>query len=424
MHRLLVLLLLVASLACSSGGGGGGGDDDSKGAVSSIAGPGVTQGTITGFGSRVVGGTRWTIPGATIVMDGETNGFIEADLLQGMVVTIEGGRSEDATTGTATRVEYDDAIEGPIHEVSIVGPNTRRLTMLGAMGPTVLVRSDETLFFGTAFDTLFPSNVVEVSGIVDDDDEIEATLVVHLDDAPAVGVSGSPIELKGEVQNLTTNTNPKSFTLGFITVWYDGATDTSGVPGGLENGQRVEAKGVYFAPGFVGTDGTTCTVDDVCEIALVDDPLLEDMENVDLEGFVTASTNQNEFEVDGRSVDASGPSVNRDPTESNFIAVGARVAVEGNLVGGTLIAETVRNRSADVRIGGTLDQTSDRNVAAGTIELGTDTIRVDASTVMIDEQGPNENFDFGDIVAGDDLVVIGTNLNNSIRATHLTRKSP
>jgi len=421
MHRLPVLLLFIAPLACSSGGGDG---DDSKGAVSTIAGPGVTQGTITGFGSRVVGGTRWTIPGATIVMDGEPD-LLEEDLLRGMVVTIEGGRSEDATTGTATRVEYDDAIEGPIHEVSIVDANTKRLTMLGDGGQTVLVRREETLFSRTAFSTLFPSNVVEVSGIVDDNDEIEATLIVHLDDRPVLGVSGSPVELKGEITTVNIIANPKWFLLdSIVTVFYDATTDTSGVPGGIDVGKYVEAKGVFIGSNGVGAHDAVCAVGDTCEIALVEDPLPDDMENVDLEGFVTASKNQNEFEVDGRSVDASGPSVSRDPTESNFIAVGARIAVEGNLVGGTLIAETVRNRSADVRIEGTLAQTSDRNVAAGTIELGTDTIRVDASTVMNDEQGSNEDFDLGDIVAGDDLVIIGTNLNNSIRATHLTRKDP
>lgn len=420
MYRLPVLVLLSAALACSSGGGGG----DSANDVSSIAGAGVSQGVITGFGSRVVGGTAWTIPGATIVMDGETNGFLEADLLQGMVVTVEGERSQDARTGTATRVEYDDAIEGPIESVSIVGPNTTRLTMLGAMGPTVLVRRDQTLFSGTAFGTLFPANVVEVSGVVDANGEIEATLIAHLDDAPAVGVSGSPVELKGQVANHTTVTDPKAFTLGFITVWYDGVTDTTGVPGGIANGQRVEVKGAYFAPGFVGTDGATCTVSDVCRIALVDDPLSDDTENVDLEGFVTAMTSQTAFELDGRSVDASDAGVRWDPTESDFIAIGARVAVEGDLVGGALIAQTVRNRSADVRIEGTLAQTADRNVSAGTIKLGSDTIRVDASTVMNDEVGPNEDFDIGDIVAGDDLVVIGTQLNSSVRATHLTRRAP
>jgi hypothetical protein len=414
MHRLPVLLILAASLACSSGGGGG--DDAPE--LDGIGGVGVTQGPITGFGSRVVGGTAWTIPGATIVIDGETNGFLEADLLRGMVVTIEGERSEDATAATATRVEYDDAIEGPILDVQTLDSGrTLRLLMLGAGGPSVLVRRDETLFVDTSFDDLSTFDVVEVSGFVDDA-EIEATLIVDRGDM-VVGVT--PVELKGVVANHTVDA---TFTLGVVQVFYDATTDTSGVPGGIEEGQYVEVKGILIGTPGVGTDARSCDLTDVCEIALVEDPLPDDVENVDLVGYVTARSSQKIFEVNGRRIDASRAGVRWDPGESDFIAVGARVAVEGDLVDGELMAVAVRNRSADRRIEASVASTSDVSVAAGTIRLDGETVRVDASTVMIDERGPDEDFDIGDIVAGDDLVVIGTQLNSSVRATHLTRRAP
>ena len=97
MIRTAAMLLVIGALACG-GGGGGGGDSG----TSSIAGAGITQGAITGVGSRIVGGTEWDVNGAEIVLDGES-GFLQEDLLVGMQVRAAAPRPASSTT-TPSRV--------------------------------------------------------------------------------------------------------------------------------------------------------------------------------------------------------------------------------------------------------------------------------------------------------------------------------
>src|SRR5882672_7252852 len=119
-------LLFGTLLALASCGGGTSGPGGS-GATS-------TFGTITAFGSVFVNGVEFSTSGATIVLDG--NPAAESNLRVGMVVTVSGSRS--GSSGSATRVDVDDAVEGLVEAQADANHWT-------VMGQTVFV-DDQTKF--------------------------------------------------------------------------------------------------------------------------------------------------------------------------------------------------------------------------------------------------------------------------------------
>ena len=103
-----LLFLVVATLVLACGGGGGGTDVAGGG----IGGTGISSGPISGFGSIFVAGTEWETGEAEVRIDGEP--YSETDLRLGMQTVVRGTKSEDGATGTATSVDVDNAVEGPI----------------------------------------------------------------------------------------------------------------------------------------------------------------------------------------------------------------------------------------------------------------------------------------------------------------------
>ena len=108
-------MLALSLSGCGGGGGGGGGDNQ----VSGIDRGGITiaQGPINGFGSVIVNGVRYSTTGATITIDDQPG--TESDLRVGQVVRVEGRLDAGGATGTATRISYDDDVEGPIESIDV-----------------------------------------------------------------------------------------------------------------------------------------------------------------------------------------------------------------------------------------------------------------------------------------------------------------
>ena len=69
--------------------------------------------TITGFGSVFVNGVEFDTSGAGFDVD-DNPAAMESDLGIGMVVAVTGTVNNDGITGSASLIEYDEAIEGPI----------------------------------------------------------------------------------------------------------------------------------------------------------------------------------------------------------------------------------------------------------------------------------------------------------------------
>src|SRR6267378_5198934 len=206
------LLLFGSLFALASCGGGTGG-----------AGVTGTFGTITGFGSVFVNGVEFTTSGATIVPD--DNPAAESNLRVGMVVTVSGSRS--GSSGSATRIEVDDALKGFVE----AKPDANHWTV---MGQTVLV-DDRTRFENNVQPGV--GDFAEVHGLVVADGTISGGFI-EKENAPFPA-----FEVKGFVKNHSDAS--KTFDIGTLTVNYSNATinDMPNPAGNAWNGLLVEAKG-------------------------------------------------------------------------------------------------------------------------------------------------------------------------------------
>jgi hypothetical protein len=181
-----------------------------------IGGSGYVAGPIEELGSIVVQGIRFDIDDATVVVNGDA--AESGELALGMYVGVYATFDEDGNTGTASRVEFEESVSGPIQFVSA---NRQRLVVLDQ---TVLL-DDSTRLSDITIDALRPGVVVTVSGSRDADNAVVATLVARR--APAQGC-----RVLGDVSDL----DGSSFRLGDLDVDASGALI---VGGALADGDSV-----------------------------------------------------------------------------------------------------------------------------------------------------------------------------------------
>lgn len=316
---LLSSLLMVACGGGSGGGGGGG----------SAATPVTSSGAITAKGSIFVNGVEFETEGAQLEMENEaprTIGLDDSILRRGMIVEVEGEVNDDGRTGRATRIRFEDNIEGPIASVTSTSPLVKTLVILGQ---TVIVEDGVTAFDNSsaglrAFDELDAGDVgavVEVSGFPRADGAVVATFIEKKanDLASFVG-AGEFLEVKGVVKN--HDPVGRTFEIGSLTVNY------TGVVTGLANGVTVEVKGNSFAGAAL-----------VASVEIENEGL-DDAVKAEVEGIVSGlNTGARTFTVNGQLVSyaiaAFVGGVEAD------LADGARVEAEGPIVGGTLNAVKV-----------------------------------------------------------------------------------
>lgn len=154
-------MLLFVQAGCGGGLGATGGG---------IGGSGIVAGPIEELGSIVVEGIRFDIDEAAVVVNGD-DGAAEY-LALGMFVSVQGTFDAEAGTGTATRVEFEESVSGPVTFVSM---DRSRFVVL----EQVVTLDDETRLDGITRPGLRPGVVITVSGSRDADGAIAATLVAR-----------------------------------------------------------------------------------------------------------------------------------------------------------------------------------------------------------------------------------------------------
>ncbi|MEW6441686.1 MAG: DUF5666 domain-containing protein [bacterium] len=282
-------------------------------------------GTIEGFGSVIVNGIELDASRAVFSKDDVFHGVGEADLRPGMVVMVRGTVNQDGVTGTASRVEYRDILEGTVKEIDLAG---NRLVMLGQ---NVFVDAN-TVFGGiSGIAQLAWGNVAEVSGFFDSGGDIRATYIefkkIELD-PPDV------LEIKGTIANL--DTAAQTFSLSGLTVPYRTA-DLIGIPpGGLANGMFVEVRSTH-RPLDVHLEAS-----EVRAIDRFGDFRTEHGTEAEVEGLVTAVTSPAELEVNAQPVRITDQTAFEGGTSAD-LALNRRLEVEGTLDdSGVLVAQQVR----------------------------------------------------------------------------------
>ncbi len=400
----LIILALLGTLGCVDGGG-------SVAATGGMSGTGVSQGTVSSFGSIFVNDVAWELGTATVEIDGAAGS--EADLRVGMVVRVLGSRDAGNLTGSADEVRFDLALAGPLANdpTTTIPAVEERFEVLGR---TVIAVAGETVFAGGAsFGSLRRDDVVEVSGYTTAGGALEATRIEQIGVFPGI----DDAETEGVISNLIVAGATGSFELDGNLVRFDGGTTFEGTTAGtLANGDRVDLEGTLR---LSGTDI------DADEIELEGLGLgVDDADDVELEGLVADFVSMADFVVEGVPVDATGATI--EPAGA-MIMDGFEVEVEGSLVGGVLRADEVevqelQNDDDVIEIIGEVSA-----IDAGSREITILGIQVpiDPGTVFEDETGATQNFGFEDLAVGDWLELSG-NLDGGgdLEILFLTRESP
>jgi hypothetical protein len=368
----LVLLLISCTISCGGSNSAGGGIDGSGF---------ISQGSISAFGSIVVNGTEFDTSNAAVIIKGVEigvgDGVVMDNLDLGRVVTVEGRRSGDPNTVVAERVVYNDNVEGPVESVRDVDATTREIVV---MGQRVIVNV-VTRFKDTAFDLIAPNDVVEVSGLFDDTGAIWATFIGKV----GVFTPGLEVEVRGYVESLDTGV--KTFAVNGLTVDYSSA-DTSGLPGGIPaEGLLVEVQGSLDAAG---------SELNATKIQLDDDLNVDDVDEIEVTGFVTDLVSPSEFTLGNQVVQADGQTLFIDGAREN-IALGVKLEVSGSLVNGVLVATEIEFWAPDQI---EVEDVVTHMVSISEFTVGDQAVRTDANTVF-------EGGAAGDIALGVRLEVKG-----------------
>jgi hypothetical protein len=385
-------------------GGCGGGDGDGALAGGGIGGTGITSGTVTGFGSVFVNGIEFETSGSAFDIDDDA-AATENDLAIGMVVTVTGSVSEDGLSGSAERIDYDDVVEGPVAAAPVEDADmvTKTFTVLGV---AVIADRNTTVFANTDYGSLAMDDVVEVSGYFGAAGVLRATRI----EKTGVLAAGTQVETRGTVTGFN---GIDTFSLGALTVVFDGTTKFEDLPGSVVDGQYVEVRGTFTAPASILAT----------RIEREDEGFADEVDHISLEGIVTDFNGIGDFRVSGQAVAASGATRFEPAGLANTLGEGDRVEVEGNIIGGILQASEIDQRGGDLEIDGMV---TGKNLAAGTLSIEVVpgqplTVNSDTQTLFDDERDGMENCTLASIVTNDELAIIGyLNTLGDLVASHVT----
>jgi len=138
LRPIMAMLCVIALQGCSEAGGLGGSDG---GRITPIAGSDFSYGTITGFGSVIINGERYSTDASRFLIDGVEGS--QPDLALGMLMSAE----VDFERMTASAVFYEPTVSGP---VTLIDLQTSRLNILWQ---SISINAD------TILDNLVPADI-------------------------------------------------------------------------------------------------------------------------------------------------------------------------------------------------------------------------------------------------------------------------
>ena len=311
--------VIAATLAAAIASCGGGAESGGTTASGGTGGTGISAGTITAYGSVVVNGIRFDERGASVVINDAPGSGDHRGLKIGMTVKIKATFNDDGATASATDIEAEQQVEGPVEPGSIV-PNTS----FRVLGQTVYVDKLVDPNFDFA-GTIVPNAEVEVYGLRDSAGAIHATLI-------EVDPTDFEEEIRGTVSEL--NTVAMTFKIGDLTVSYDGATTAfeHGSASDLSNGAIVEV----HVEGVIGLNAYATEI----EFEDIEDSEFAagEGETQELEGYI-ANYNGNTFTIGNTVVQVTSTTVLR-PSNA-VLSNGIPVTARGTTSSGVVIASEI-----------------------------------------------------------------------------------
>lgn len=402
MRALLVAATAIVVLVAASCGGGS--TAGSTGSPLQSAGTAVTtSGTITAFGSIYVNGVRYDISGATLKKNGGS--VTQAKLAVGEVALVSGSQNLQTGQGSATDVDVEDSVVGPIASIGatslVVLAQTVNVTATTSFGKSIT---------GGALSGLKVGDSVEVSGLAAADGSTTATRISLAD-------TNESLQVLGTVASLATSTH--TFMINGLTVDYTSATVTGFTSGAPANGDLVVVRG-----GTLDSAGTTLTAAAVYPAGTDPREASSKGSRVEQEGLVTTTATTTDFLLAGVKVLIGSATVYKGGTAADLI-VGARVEVRGTLdATGTLVADTVViNHIAAIELAAPVTA-----VTASSVTVLGVAVMVDANTRYEDKGAADDQlFTLANVSVGDVVMIRGYENpagSGNVLATRVERLAP
>ena len=352
--------------------------------VSGIVRTGVAFGPISGFGSIIVNGVRYDTSSASFNVDDSSG--VESDLKVGQIVYLK-TETDDQGNSSATSVNYDDIVEGPISAIDFA---TNAFTVLGQLVMVDSNTSFDDSISPSGLEGLNVGDIVEVSGLFDSQQQIQATRV-------ELKTASTEYEIHGTVSNL--DASAQTFMLNDLLVDYSQASLDDFGSDTLSDGDLVEVKGINLGANDE-LIASKVELEDSIEDADDDDRIGDDGDSAEVEGYITDFTSSSQFSVAGIPVMTTSATVYEDGVSAD-LALDIKVEVEGEFnIDGILIADKIEfELEASTRIRAVIDSINSSNSSL-TI-LGIEFV-TDSSTRYEDQSDANiESFSFSNLSAGD-----------------------
>ena len=335
-RRRLLLGTLGGALQLSGCGGGG---IESIAGISTGGTGSFTVGPVAGFGSVIVGGIRFDDSSAEVALAGGSTAATPAALRLGMMVaiqgsTISGSVAAGTATATATRIVATSDWRGRVDAVNVAAGTFSMFGMTVRTGAA-------TVFEGAGVSLLSGLSAglhAEVYGFLD-----PATSTLHATRVEVFTSRPSSFLISG----VASAPDATSFAIGSARI----VAPTSPVPAA---GAFVRAT---LSPVPDGA-GRWTAVRLSTEASAAGPIRLEDDDEAELEGSITALSSAARFSVNGIPVDASGIA----GVSSLGLAVGTIVSVEGRIRAGVVVTTELEVKSEqsldeqEFEINGTVEQ--------------------------------------------------------------------
>ncbi len=364
----MALVLAAGSLVACGGGGGNEATDSSE-----I----TTVGTISGFGSIYVNGIKFDTSDTTYDVDG-VEAFDDSALAVGMKVKVEGTVNAGSATGTASHVLYQDDVEGPIENLTVIDASRKSFEVLGLVTTVDINRTVFDGSVGFGFDNLANGQVVEVSGYFDGN----AFVAARIEKQDALD---NEFELRGTVANYTPGIN-----IGLTL--QNGASASFPISPLVALEIPADPLGLFVEVKLIDQGGTLVAT----RIELDDEDQLDGEDgDVSIRGMVTRVGSN--LLVNGIVFAVSDLTEYRPSRLVGMLKEGMEVEVEGSMQDGILFADEVEAEEGEIEIEARVTEVTFTDAKNGTVimDLGnsqTLIIHSDNGSLFKDDS----NFDLDD----------------------------
>jgi hypothetical protein len=278
--RIIGFILIMLSLSCFLSSCGSESTDLVAGG--GIGGTGyISSGTITAFGSVVVNGVTFDTTEASVFVGGQEKGVGNQAILNyldlGQMVLVEGTANEEETAGLASRVLYMPNVIGHVASIEDVGLRAKRLRVL----EQTIIADGHTIVKPGDLEALKEDNLIEVSGLVNDEGVIRATYIRKLANSfdPEIEIG-----VKGSIQNLNLAT--QTFQINSLTIYYGKSKLADLTEEEMGSGLWVYVRG-KIRNGYM----------EASEVIKAYEARITNAEWVNLEAFITEFSSDADFKV-------------------------------------------------------------------------------------------------------------------------------